>query len=532
MPSELESVTGQFAICIIRTAKELVWSTVAIYTARDTNAAFADEAVKLDDVFWFIPERIVDIAKRTQSTDIYPGYGFPSEGFALTSLLSTPTLGRPNGSPRPTLTPGTHVKLALHVRAFVRNGVRYPAVIKAVGGCMDENPSGPVFFENALSGPGWKHLEGDATGDLAYLCELQCSVRWRFQKVVEICTNGAFHHPRNLVESLLAASTEMARALRYQGAATFEYLVHSHTGEPRSGLQQSLTGLCRTFAPHCRRPPFLRRNFNHPCLAPIWAAGRGTDFDSKIMVRWRDLEDVTQRAVRALRETSIGNDDEEAGVETDERLVAHSYWEGRAGAGVCAADWDRGAQAQIAPGLDVEKVPLASGSGLRATQAGTIFHIALSAPGSNLDPKPPQVRRSTLPSRTAPFPHSDTLQSIFLLFPLVFSVKRGLFSAVVAAGASDLVDACRGGAEGEDCLAKGDTIAVSSMRQMQHGARAPHGKGADVELIDLNAWTIFQTLRLRTIILLLSVRPDSATSLYGCVVADHLVVSKSESRRP
>ncbi|KZP24352.1 hypothetical protein FIBSPDRAFT_856971 [Athelia psychrophila] len=43
-----------------------------------------------------------------------------------------------------------------------------------------------------------------------------------------------FYHPRNLVESLLAASTEMARALRYQGAATFEYLeylVNSHTGE-------------------------------------------------------------------------------------------------------------------------------------------------------------------------------------------------------------------------------------------------------------------------------------------------------------
>ncbi|KZP24414.1 hypothetical protein FIBSPDRAFT_857070, partial [Athelia psychrophila] len=94
---------------------------------------------------------------------------------------------------------------------------------------------------NALSGPGWKHLEGDATGDLAYLCELQCSVRRRFQKVVEVgipflsyaqmAPSTTFHHPRNLVESLLAASTEMARALRYQGAATFEYLVHSHTGE-------------------------------------------------------------------------------------------------------------------------------------------------------------------------------------------------------------------------------------------------------------------------------------------------------------
>ncbi|KZP13526.1 hypothetical protein FIBSPDRAFT_131289 [Athelia psychrophila] len=36
-----------------------------MYTAQDTNAVFADEAIKLDDVSWFMsPERIVDIAKR------------------------------------------------------------------------------------------------------------------------------------------------------------------------------------------------------------------------------------------------------------------------------------------------------------------------------------------------------------------------------------------------------------------------------------------------------------------------------------
>ncbi|KZP24442.1 hypothetical protein FIBSPDRAFT_951201 [Athelia psychrophila] len=75
-----------------------------MYTPQDTNTVSTDETVKLDDVSWVMsPERIVDIAKRTQSIDIYPGYGFPSEGFALTSLLSSRKLGRSNGSPRPTL---------------------------------------------------------------------------------------------------------------------------------------------------------------------------------------------------------------------------------------------------------------------------------------------------------------------------------------------------------------------------------------------------------------------------------------------
>ncbi|KZP05321.1 hypothetical protein FIBSPDRAFT_940534 [Athelia psychrophila] len=48
------------------------------------------------------PGRIADIAKRTQSTHTHPGYGFLSEDFVLASLVSSPKLGRPNGSPRPT----------------------------------------------------------------------------------------------------------------------------------------------------------------------------------------------------------------------------------------------------------------------------------------------------------------------------------------------------------------------------------------------------------------------------------------------
>lgn len=62
----LTNVIWTVAIRIIRTAQELGWSTVAIYTAQDTShATFADEAVKLDDVSWFMnPERIVDIAMK------------------------------------------------------------------------------------------------------------------------------------------------------------------------------------------------------------------------------------------------------------------------------------------------------------------------------------------------------------------------------------------------------------------------------------------------------------------------------------
>ncbi|KZP24367.1 hypothetical protein FIBSPDRAFT_951141 [Athelia psychrophila] len=45
------------------------------------------------------PERIVDIAERTQSTHIHPAYGFFSESFAVAYLLSSLTPGRLNVTP-------------------------------------------------------------------------------------------------------------------------------------------------------------------------------------------------------------------------------------------------------------------------------------------------------------------------------------------------------------------------------------------------------------------------------------------------
>ncbi|KZP24394.1 hypothetical protein FIBSPDRAFT_951164 [Athelia psychrophila] len=119
-------------------------------TPRDT-AVFADEAVKLDDVSWFMsPARIVDIAKRTQA---------PTYTQATVSLARV--LRSPPCSPPPNLddqmatrtlhcahllscdltvaqnvpvTPSTRVKSAAHVWAFVKDGTRYPAMIKALDG--------------------------------------------------------------------------------------------------------------------------------------------------------------------------------------------------------------------------------------------------------------------------------------------------------------------------------------------------------------------------------------------------------------
>lgn len=54
------------AVRILRSATELGWATVAVYTDNDTShATFADEAVKLSSVADFLSvETIVEVAKR------------------------------------------------------------------------------------------------------------------------------------------------------------------------------------------------------------------------------------------------------------------------------------------------------------------------------------------------------------------------------------------------------------------------------------------------------------------------------------
>lgn len=49
--------------------------------------------------------------------------------------------------------------------------------------CLGESPSRLLFVEQAMTGPGWKHIEvqivGDGMGDVVHLWERECSVQRR-----------------------------------------------------------------------------------------------------------------------------------------------------------------------------------------------------------------------------------------------------------------------------------------------------------------------------------------------------------------
>ena len=216
----------EVAIRILRSARELGWTTVAVYTEGDrSHAGFADEAVRLEDVADFMnPSAIAAIAHQTRSSHVHPGYGFLSENPALYDALlgCTPPISFIGPSPETlriasdkmlsrelatslniNISPGTRAFSASDVLAFAQNE-GFPVMIKALDGgggrgirivlkpedveeafkrCLGESPSRQVFAEKALIGSGWNHVEiqliGDGTGAVNHFWERECSVQRR-----------------------------------------------------------------------------------------------------------------------------------------------------------------------------------------------------------------------------------------------------------------------------------------------------------------------------------------------------------------
>ncbi|KAJ3558989.1 hypothetical protein NP233_g11373 [Leucocoprinus birnbaumii] len=276
VPKVLVANRGEIAIRVLRSARELGWRTVALYTTEPTpdasHATYADEAVKLDDVAQYMNvAAIVRIAVANNCTHVHPGYGFLSESPGLATALAQLNPPVTFVGPAPDalrlagdkmlsrdlatslgveVAPGTRVGSSDDVRAFAtRSGVGYPIMIKALDGgggrgirvvreaseveeafkrCLGESPSGQVFAEKALTGPGWKHIEiqviGDGTGAVNHFWERECSIQRRFQKIVEIAPSRL---PRTAVQPLITASLKIAAHLNYKGLGTFEFLVNA-----------------------------------------------------------------------------------------------------------------------------------------------------------------------------------------------------------------------------------------------------------------------------------------------------------------
>lgn len=271
---------GEIAIRVMRACKEMEITSVAVFSEADRTAKhvlYADEAYCVGgaaskDSYLNI-EKIIETAKAHQVDAIHPGYGFLSENsqFArrcreegIIFIGPTPETMDAMGdkiSARKRMieagvpvVPGTQKGLQSVEEALeVCKQIGFPVMLKAsMGGggkgirlvhseeevkeaylnAKSESLSSfgddTVYIEKFVEEP--HHIEfqvlGDTHGNVIHLCERECSVQRRNQKIVEE-SPSPFVTPELRAE-MGAAAVAAAKAVDYVGAGTIEFLVDKH----------------------------------------------------------------------------------------------------------------------------------------------------------------------------------------------------------------------------------------------------------------------------------------------------------------
>ncbi|WP_377645384.1 acetyl/propionyl/methylcrotonyl-CoA carboxylase subunit alpha [Oryzobacter terrae] len=266
---------GEIAVRIMRAARELGISTVAVYSEADAGALHvrsADEAYCVGPAqatlsYLSVPKLIEAIAA-TKADAVHPGYGFLSENaeFADAVVDAGAVWVGPSGSAIrdmgdkvaarvcaeaagvPTV-PGSQGEISGLDEAQAAAGLTgYPLAIKAAAGGggrgirvveREEDlasaistaqaearaafGSAAVYVERFI--PRARHIEVQVFGDGSRAVHLgirECSMQRRRQKVVEEA--GQIDLPAEIVHSMTDASVRLAESVKYSGAGTVEYL--------------------------------------------------------------------------------------------------------------------------------------------------------------------------------------------------------------------------------------------------------------------------------------------------------------------
>ncbi|WP_213575957.1 biotin carboxylase N-terminal domain-containing protein [Rhodococcus sp. USK13] len=271
---------GEIASRIIRTAREMDISTVALYSDADRDSPYvleADESIHLPgttptDTYLRV-DLVIAAAHRTGANAIHPGYGFLSENedfarrckdegiifvgpspeaiAAMGSKIEAKRIMADAGVP---VLPGMVIEsesdedperlrsaaddigLPVLVKAAFGGGGRgmrivndRDEIVEAVRSARREAQSafgnGTVFLEKFVQSP--RHIEvqifGDSFGNVVHLGERECSIQRRYQKIVEESPSTAVD--RELREELGAAAVSAGKALNYEGAGTVEFVM-------------------------------------------------------------------------------------------------------------------------------------------------------------------------------------------------------------------------------------------------------------------------------------------------------------------
>lgn len=265
---------------VIRTCKEMGIKTVAVYSTADKESLpvrFADEAVCIGPAisaksYLSIPN-IIAAAEITNADAIHPGYGFLSENEKFSRVCQEHGIKFIGALPEQIASMGDKASAkATMIAAGVpcipgsegllkdlddalKNAViiKYPVIIKATAGgggkgmrivWKEEDmeaawdsarqESGAAFGNDGLYMEKYivepRHIEiqiaGDQFGNVCHLSERDCSIQRRHQKLVEE-TPSPFMTPE-LREKMGEAAIKAAKAVKYEGVGTVEFLVDSN----------------------------------------------------------------------------------------------------------------------------------------------------------------------------------------------------------------------------------------------------------------------------------------------------------------
>jgi len=263
---------GEIACRVLATLRDMSIPSVAVHSDIDAEAPhvwMADEAVALGDTHAYLDiPKIVDAAKSSGATAVHPGYGFLSENasfaracneagivFIGPSPEAMEALGDKRGARRLAeengvgVIPGERSCDTVDDARTAAARIGYPILLKAAGGgggkgmrlVSDEadleaafgaaqREAGSAFADERLIIEKYiapaRHIEVQILGngsDAVALGERECSLQRRYQKVIEEAPSSGINAKTR--KALLEAAVKLARAARYAGAGTVEFLV-------------------------------------------------------------------------------------------------------------------------------------------------------------------------------------------------------------------------------------------------------------------------------------------------------------------
>jgi 3-methylcrotonyl-CoA carboxylase alpha subunit len=265
---------GEIAVRVMRTARKMGISTVAIYAAADRDSLHIEEAdevrcigeVELSETYLNIP-KIIAVAKETGCDAIHPGYGFLAENPLFVEACDEAGIVFIGPRANVMRTMGNKIEARAFVKAAgvpITEGltgnretllkakikIGFPVLLKAAAGgggkgmqiVREEKDlkealestsrqalayfgDDTIYLEKYLDEP--RHIEfqilGDNQGNVIHLFERECSIQRRYQKIIEESPSPTL--TPELRKKMGEAAVRIGKKIGYTNAGTIEFLV-------------------------------------------------------------------------------------------------------------------------------------------------------------------------------------------------------------------------------------------------------------------------------------------------------------------